>query len=178
MRGTFLWNRYRLARFGIACLSSRTMMDGKAPEAADFGAPALGQGFTNRRQDQRHGNLRIFHDQLRKAVGDTGNKLGFGHGECDRLGRWGIDFWIACEYCIYTQYLMQAVVPPFPHSLLPEDFIMIQRLQQFIQLIDQIRSQEAAQRNFLRAIYQGPSRIPADYERPAYLRRAPVVVCQ
>lgn len=54
---------------------------------------------------------------------------------------------------------------------------MIQRLQQFIRLVAQIRDRESAQRNFLRAIYEGPSRIPADYERPAYQRRAPVVVC-
>lgn len=53
---------------------------------------------------------------------------------------------------------------------------MIQRLQQIIRLVAQIRSHEAAQRNFLRSIYQGPSRIPADYERPAYLRRTSVVV--
>lgn len=38
-----------------------------------------------------------------------------------------------------------------------------------------IREREAAQRQFLRGIYEGPARIPADYERPAYLRRARLV---
>lgn len=34
-----------------------------------------------------------------------------------------------------------------------------------------IRERESAQRNFVRAIYHGPSRLAADYETPAYLRR-------
>lgn len=54
---------------------------------------------------------------------------------------------------------------------------MIQRIKYLTRFVAQIRGRESAQRNFLRAIYEGPSRIPADYERPAYLRRAPTAVC-
>jgi hypothetical protein len=35
-----------------------------------------------------------------------------------------------------------------------------------------IRERESAQRDFVRAIYNSPSRLAADYEVPAYLRKA------
>lgn len=37
-----------------------------------------------------------------------------------------------------------------------------------------IRERESAQRNFIRAVYERPNRFAADYEKPAYLRRARV----
>jgi len=43
--------------------------------------------------------------------------------------------------------------------------------KQLRHLMNDLREREAAQRNFLRAIYDAPPRFPADYERPAYLRR-------
>lgn len=49
------------------------------------------------------------------------------------------------------------------------------RIKQLYRLIIELREREAAQRNFLRAIYEAPSRLPADYERPACLRRHALV---
>lgn len=38
--------------------------------------------------------------------------------------------------------------------------------------VDDIRERESAQRDFVRAIYNAPSRLADNYEKPAYLRRA------
>lgn len=39
----------------------------------------------------------------------------------------------------------------------------------------ELHEREAAQRNFLRTIYDGPSRLPNNYEHPACLRRRRLV---
>lgn len=49
--------------------------------------------------------------------------------------------------------------------------------QQLRHLIVTFRERESAQRAYMRAIYQAPHKVPANYERPAYLRRARVVAC-
>lgn len=49
--------------------------------------------------------------------------------------------------------------------------------EQLRQRVAEIRTQEAAQRDFLRAVYEAPRRLPADYERPAYLRKARAMAC-
>ena len=38
-------------------------------------------------------------------------------------------------------------------------------------LVNDIRERESAQRNFVRSIYNSPTRLAVDYEKPAYLRR-------
>lgn len=43
--------------------------------------------------------------------------------------------------------------------------------KQLHRLIVDLREREAAQRNFLHAVYGGPDRF-SGYERPAYLRRS------
>lgn len=52
---------------------------------------------------------------------------------------------------------------------------MIQSLRTFIRLLSELRQQEADQRKYLRAIYARPSRWSTDYERPACMRRHPLV---
>ena len=51
---------------------------------------------------------------------------------------------------------------------------MIRFLTNAFRFLSEIRERESAQRRFLHNIYAGPSRFPADYERPTYLRRARV----
>jgi len=51
---------------------------------------------------------------------------------------------------------------------------MFRFLTHAFRVLSAIRARESAQRRFLHSIYAGPSRFPADYERPAYLRRARV----
>ena len=52
---------------------------------------------------------------------------------------------------------------------------MKQWFEHLRQRVSEIREREAAQRTFLRAIYESPNRFPAHYEQPAYLRRARAV---
>jgi hypothetical protein len=53
--------------------------------------------------------------------------------------------------------------------------IWIKQLHRLVCFVISIREREAAQRKFMRGIYEGPARVPADYERPAYLRRSRLV---
>lgn len=51
-------------------------------------------------------------------------------------------------------------------------------IKQLRRRIVELHERESAQRNFLRAIYDGPSRLPNNYEQPACLRRRRLVTAQ
>lgn len=52
---------------------------------------------------------------------------------------------------------------------------MLHRIQQYIRFVTAVRENEIAHRDFVNAVYGAPSRVPPDYQRPAYLRRVKLV---
>lgn len=78
-----------------------------------------------------------------------------------------LDFRMSMLYCISIQYWVQG--NPSPENP------MKHWIRQLYRLFVDLREREAAQRNFMRGIYEGPSRLPMNYEHPACLRRHPLV---